>query len=134
MTEEHLNIFEKLVADSGDGFTSAGYPAMRFSDCTTVPLTALVNNQVRFGVSVQAFVPNLDGYSDDGYGVIVDPIIGTYLDHTTGILTLSMKDLSVDPIYMTLVTKIQVTVYLKQAGWINEVLIVDSDQVQGLLS
>ena len=134
LTEEHLNIFEKFVADAGDGFTAAGYPAMRFSDCTTVPLTALVNNQVRFGVSVQAFVPNLDGYGDDGYGVIVDPIIGTYLDHTTGILTLSMKDLSVSPVYMTLVTKIQVTVYLKQAGWNNDVLIVSSSQVQGLLS
>jgi hypothetical protein len=133
--EDNINIFEKLVVDDGGGFTSAGYPAMRFADCTTVQPTALVNNQVRFGVAIQAFVPNLDGYTDeDGYGVIVDDIIGVYMDHTTGILTLTVKDLSVDPVYLTLVTKIQITIYLKKAGWVNEVLVIDSDQVQGLLS
>jgi hypothetical protein len=133
--ESSINIFEKMILDNGDGFTSAGYPAMRFADCTTVQATALFNNQIRFGVAIQAFVPNIDGYTDeDGYGVIVDDIIGVYMDHSTGVITLTIKDLSVDPIYLTLVTKIQITVYLKKAGWVNEPLVIDSDQVQGLLS
>jgi hypothetical protein len=134
-TESVINIFEKLMVDAGNGFTSAGYAAMRFADCTTVQSDALAKNQVRFGVSIQAFVPNIDGYTDeDGYGVIVDDIIGVYMDHDTGILTLTVKDLSVDDLYQTLVTKIQITVYLKKGGWNNEVLVVDSDQIQGLLS
>jgi hypothetical protein len=133
--ESSINIFEKLILDNGDGFTSAGYPAARFADCTTVQADALINNQIRFGVAIQAFVPNIDGYTDeDGYGVIVDDIIGVYMDHSTGVVTLTIKDLSVDPIFLTLVTKLQITVYLKKAGWVNEPLIIDSDQVQGLLT
>jgi hypothetical protein len=107
---------------------------MRFADCSTVGVDALERNQVRFDVSIQAFVPNIDGYSEDGYGIIVDDIIGVYMNHAAGILTLSIKDLSVDPIYRTMVTKLQITVYLKKAGWNNRVLVVDSDQVAGLLS
>jgi hypothetical protein len=133
--ESVINVFEKLVADNGDGFTSAGFPAMKFADCTAVQRTALANNQVRFGVAIQSFVPNIDGYDDlDGYGIIVDDIIGVYMDHATGILTLTIKDLSVDPVFLTLVTKIQITVYLKKGGFNNEVLTVDTTQIEGLFS
>lgn len=134
LTESSIDVFHKLVADVGDGFTSAGYVAMKFSDCSTVKSDALVRNQVRFGVSIQAFVPNLDGYDDDGYGIIVDDIIGVFMDHTNGILTLSLQDLEVDPIYQTLVTKIQITVYLKKGGFNNTPLTVTSDQMVGLIS
>jgi hypothetical protein len=130
-----LNVFDKFVADRGDGFTVAGFPAMRFADSTTVPITALLDNQVRFGVSIQAFCPNIDGYTSvDGYGVIVDDIIGIYMDQNTGLLTLTIKDLSVDPFYVSLVTKIQVTVYLKKAGFVNTTLVVTPDVIPGLLS
>jgi hypothetical protein len=133
--ESSINVFEKLILDNGDGFTSAGYPAMRFADCTTVQSDALIKNQIRFGVAIQAFVPNLDGYTEeDGYGVIVDDVIGVYMDHSTGIVTLTIKDLSADPIYLTLVTKLEVTVFLKKAGWINQPLVIDQDQVEGLFS
>ena len=112
-----------------------GYPAMRYADCSSVQDEDLALDRIRFDVAVQAFVPNLDGYSDsDGYGIIVDDIIGVYMDQSTGILKLSIKDLYVDSVYMTLVSKIQIMVYLKKAGWKNPVVMVDSDKIAGLLS
>jgi len=133
--ESIIDVFRKLVADAGDGFTSAGYPAMRFSDCTPVGVDALARNQVKFGVAVQAFNPNLDGYSDmDGYVVIVDDHIGVHIDDSTGLLTLTVQDLEVDPLFMTLVTKIEITVYLKKAGWNQNTLVIPPEQIQGLLS
>jgi hypothetical protein len=91
-------------------------------------------NKIRFGVALQSFVPNLDGYDADGYGIIIDDIIGIHMDQTNGILSLTVKDLSVDPIYLTLVSKIQITVYLKKAGWNNSILIVPSTSIAGLIS
>jgi hypothetical protein len=135
LTESILNVFEKLVADVGGGFTAAGLPALRFSDCSTVKTDAIARNQIVFGVAIQSFNPNLDGYTElDGYGIIVDDIIGVYMDQSTGILTLSIKDLSVDPVYLSLVTKIEITVYLKKAGWRNMPRVIKSNQLQGLLS
>jgi hypothetical protein len=108
---------------------------MKYSDCTTVQREDLLLNKVKFDVAIQSFYPNLDGYSEvDGYGVIVDDIIGVYIDPLNGILTLSIKDLSVDPVYMTLVSKLQITVFLKKSGWNNEVLTIESNQLEGLLS
>lgn len=135
LAESSINIFDKFVSDRGDGFTRAGYPAMRYSDCTTVQSTDLVFGKVRFNVSLQSFSPNLDGYTEeDGYGVIVDDIIGVYLDTTTGILKLTIKDLAVDAVYKTLVSKIQILVYLKKAGWKNVPLVINTSEVVGLIS
>lgn len=135
LAESAINIFDKFVADRGDGFTRAGYPAMRYSNCTTVQSTDLAFGKVRFSVSLQSFIPNLDGYTnEDGYGVIVDDIIGVYLDTTTGILKLTIKDLAVDTVYKTLVSKIQILVYLKKAGWKNAPLIINTSEVIGLIS
>jgi hypothetical protein len=135
LEEVSLNIFDKFVVEADAGFTIAGLPAMKFSDCTYVKSDALLKNQLRFDVSIQAWYPSIDGYSvTDGYGVIVDNTIGVYLDHNTGILTLTMQDLSVDPIFKTLVSKIQITVYIKKSGFVNQPTIIDSSQFVGLLS
>lgn len=135
LEESSIDIFNKLVADRGDGFTSAGFQACRYADCTTVQPEDLALNRVRFGVSLQAFVPNLDGYSElDGYGVIIDDIIGVYMNHTDGILTLTIKDLEVDPVFLTLVTKIEIQVFLKKAGWVNGVRTINANEVPGLIS
>lgn len=135
LAESALNIFDKFVADRGDGFTRAGYPAMRYADCSTVQTVDLALGKLRFNVSLQSFSPNLDGYSpEDGYGVIVDDIIGVYMDAATGILKLTMKDLAVSDIYQTLVSKIQILVYLKKAGWNNQPLVVNPSEVVGLIS
>lgn len=135
LSESAINIFDKFVCDRGLGFTNGSFPAMRYSDCTTVQPEDLALGKVRFNVSIQSFAPNLDGYSElDGYGVVVDDIIGVHLDTITGILKLTIKDLAVDEVYKTLVTKIQIIVYLKKAGWNNSVLVVESDKVAGLIS
>ena len=135
LTESVINIFDKFVADRGDGKTRAGYAALKYSNCTTVQDEDLLLNRVRFAVAVQAFVSQLDGYSEeDGYGIIVDPIIGVHLDQTTGLLTLFLKDLAEDEVFLTLVTKIQITVYLKKAGWKNNTLVVTSNEIEGLIS
>ena len=135
LEEVSLNVFSKLVADRGDGVTRGGFAAMKYSDCTTVQDADLALNRVRFSVSVQAFVPNIDGYSFvDGYGVIVDDIIGVHMDQSNGILKLTIKDLFVDSVFLTLVTKIQILVYLKKAGWNNNVITVEPSEFVGLLS
>lgn len=135
LSESAINVFEKFVADAGAGVTRAKYPAMRYSDCSTVRITDLAEGKVKFGIALQSLVKNLDGYSDDGYGIIIsDPISGVYMDHTTGILKLSMKDLSVDEVFMTLVSKIQITVYLKKGGWHNTPLLIGPNEILGLIS
>lgn len=134
LSEAVIDIFNNFVADAGSGLTSAGYSAMKFADCSTVGKDALGRNQVRFDVAIQAFNPNLDGYSDDGYELIVDNQVGIYLNNAEGILTLTLQDLAEDPIFQSLVTKIQITVYLKKAGWKNTPLVISSDQISGLIS
>ena len=134
LDESAINIFDKFVADRGDGRTIAGYPAMRYSDCSTVQPTDLAAGKVRFSVALQALVPNLDGYDIDGYGVIVNNIIGVYMDHSTGIVKLTISDLEEDSVFMTLVTKLQIQVFLKKGGWNNNVLTINSSEVEGLIS
>lgn len=135
LSEANINIFEKFVMDSGNGKTVAGFNAMKYADCTTVQSEDLLANRVKFDVSIQSFYPNLDGYDETyGYGVIVDDIIGVSMDNSTGILTLNIKDLAVDNTYLTLVTKIQINVLLKKAGWKNSLLTIEPTQVEGIIS
>ena len=135
LSESVINIFDKFVADRGDGLTNGSYKAMKYADCTTVQPADLALNRVRFSVSLQSFYPNLDGYEiSDGYGLIVDDIVGVYLDTSTGILKLTVKDLAVDLVYKTLVSKVQVQVFLKKAGWNNAPIIVSPNEVEGLIA
>lgn len=134
LQESKIDVFNKFVADHGAGLTTAGFGAMRFSDCSTVSPSAVVNNQVRFGVAIQSIAKNLDGYSIlDGYGIVVDENISTSID-SNGILTITAKDLSVDLIFITLITKIEITVYLKKAGFENKTLTITPNLIPGLLS
>jgi hypothetical protein len=142
LDEVTLNVFNKLVADNGTGNTAGGYAAMRYADGTTVQPADLLLNRVKFNVAIQAMVPNIDGYDDtsddgyaDGYGVIIDDIIGVYMDHSTGILKLTAKDMYVDQVYQSLITKIEITVYLKKAGWnANNLTVVEPEEIVGLLT
>lgn len=134
LSEVSINIFEKLVVDRGDGLTSAGYSAMKYADCTTVQASDLALGRVKFNVSIQSFFPNLDGYSSDGYGIVIDDIIGVYMDHANGILQLNIQDLDEDNVFLTLVTKIQIIVYLKKGGWNNTVLTIPSTAIEGLIA
>lgn len=135
-TEHTVNMLTDFVADyTGTGFTRVGYPAMKFADCTPAQLNSLMLNQIRFGVAVQSFSPQLNG--QDAYcisGIIVDGKIGVYVDYTTGLLTLNFTNLFQDPIKQTVNTKVEVTVYLKKAGWNNTPIFVDSVKSQNILS
>lgn len=131
--ETSFDIFRDFLADRGDGFTNASYPAARYYDCTTVQQEDLSLNKIRFNVSLQSFVKNLDGYDYlDGYGIIVDDIVGVYMDHSTGILKLTAKDLENNPYFKTLVTRIQIVVYLKKSGWNNQILTIGPAEIQNL--
>src|SRR5690606_23751101 len=116
--------------------TSAAYNALKYFDCSYVEPEDLQLNKVRFNVSVQSISKNIDGYSDeDGYGLIIpENIISTYMDQSTGILTIYATDLELDPIFRALRTKIQIIVYLKKSGFNNNVLTVSGNEVNGLLS
>jgi len=119
--EQSVNIFNDLVANfSGTGYTRIGYPALRFSDDSFVSMNGLVDNQVRFAVSLQSLSPQLSGIDPNGVvGIIVDSREGVSLDYTTGLLTLAFNNNYVDPVLQTLNTKVQVGIYLKKSGWAN---------------
>jgi hypothetical protein len=113
-----IDIFNAFIVDSGTGFTSSGYPALRFADGSTVESNALDLHQLRFQVAVQSYSPNLDGYTVvDGYGIIVDPIIGINILNETGILQYQATNLEANPTNPILRTKIQISVFMKKAGW-----------------
>lgn len=126
--ELSVNLFTDFVANyTNTGYTRIGYPAMQFSDCSLVGMQALTNNQVKFAVAVQSFSPQLFGIDPSCIdGVIVDGKIGVSMNYLTGILTLNFTNLYQDPVMQTLNTKIQLTVYLKKAGWNNPPIYMDS--------
>jgi hypothetical protein len=135
-TDGAIDIFNTFVAESslGTGLTSGNYPAMRFSDCSTVKADAIANHQVMFTIAIASYSPSLDGLSIlDGYGIIVDPIIGINMLNATGVLHFRVANLIADPTAPNLRTRIQVTVYLKKAGWKNQPVVVDYTAFSGLV-
>jgi len=135
-SERTINILNDFIADyTGDGRTRLGFPSMRFADCSLVTTSALTNDQLRFSVSVQSFSPNTNGLSSDGeYGAIVDGKIGVAIDYSTGLLTLNFTNLFQDAILKTLNTKIQIHVFLKQGGFNNQPIFIDSVKMQNMLN
>lgn len=134
-TEKTINIFSDFVADyTGDGRTRLGYESMRFADCSFVSLQGLTKDQIRFSVAVRSYSPQISGEDGDGItGVIVDGKIGVSIEPSSGILTLNFSNLYEDPVLQTLKTRIQITVYLKKAGFNNTPLVINSTKVQNLL-
>lgn len=135
-TEHTVNLLTDFIADyTGTGFTRIGYPAMKFADCTNATLNALFLNQLRFGVAVQSFSPQLNGTDPNCIsGIIVDPKIGVFVNYTSGLLTLNFTNLFQDPVKQTVNTKVEITVYLKKAGWNNTPIFVDSLKSQNILN
>lgn len=130
-----LDIFTTFIAEeSGSGgFTTAGYPAMKFADCSCVSSTALANNQVRFNVYISSLNQQLDGYVDGyGYGIIVDPLVGTYMDQNTGVLTITSTNVDESLTSPSENCKIVVQVMLKKGGWVNTATKVNPDEVTEL--
>ena len=134
--EKSIDLFGSFVYDStGNGITRMGYRAMQYGDKSFVQPNDLFMNRVRFGVSVQAFSPNLAGADIDGYaGIIVDGKAGIYINQLTGQLIVNFTNLYQDPSLQTLSTKIEVLVFLKKAGFNNVPLSIDSATVLNLLT
>lgn len=132
--KKSINLFDKLIVDAGGGLSRSGDRAFKYSDCSTVQPQDLQYNRLRFSVSIQSYVPAKDGYDSDGYFILENDKIGCYIDPASGILTISTADLQSDPIYQSLVSRIQVEVYLKKSGWKNQIKSLLPSQVVGLLS
>ncbi len=131
-----INILSDFIANySGTGYTRLGYTAMKFADCTPVSMDGLIENQVKFGVAMQSFSPQLNGLDPDCIsGILVDNKMGVFIDYLTGIITLNFSNLFQDPVNQTLNTKVEITVYLKKAGWNNNIIFVDSMKAQNILN
>jgi len=127
VTERTLNIVDDFISDyTGDGRTRLGFPAMKFADCTPVNSDALSKDQVRFSVAVQSF-------SQKPVIATTDGDIGVFIDHLTGLLTLTFSNLNKDAVLSTESTKIQIHVFLKKGGFNNKTIFVDANKVQNML-
>lgn len=134
LTNVSIDVFDAFVADRGSGLTSKGYPAMKYSDCTTVQPADLALGKLRFTAVLGAIYTDTDGYQQDGYQAFFENLIfGLVIDPDTSLLTMYFQNLKEDHVYTALITKIVITVYLKKAGWNNDPLIVTSDQIAGLI-
>lgn len=128
LVDSSINVFDAFVADRGSGLTSKGYSAMKYADCSSVQPEDLALGRVRFTAVVGSIYAGLD--------LEVTPqlmSIGVLVDQDTGMLTFDTNNLQEDNVYLTLTTKIIVTVYLKKAGWNNPQITVSSSQVAGLI-
>lgn len=131
-TEKTINVFDSFVYEYANGKTINGFKAMKFSDCTYVQSTAIDNNQVRFGVSLQSFSPNLDGEDEGIEGITINPKMGVYMDHSTGLLRVNFTDIVKDESKKTLSTKIQINVFMKKAGFNNNPIIISPELTNNL--
>jgi hypothetical protein len=118
-------VAEYYTGGVGYGMTRLGFPAMKFADCTYVGSDCLINNQIRFSVSLQSYVPIQS--ANDGY-------CGLYMYYDTGLLTIDFNILYNLISGTPLNNKIQVEVYLKKGGFNNNLLYVDSNKMKNILS
>jgi hypothetical protein len=138
-TEQIINVFSYFVYDSSgnnSGITYLGFPAMRFSDQTFVQPNALELNQVQFYVALESLSPNINGvynFPPDGYGAIVDGIYGVSIN-SQGVLRLNFANLYSDPTLLSLQTRVRVEVHLKKSGFNNTPLVINTAQMQNILS
>lgn len=122
-TSGEVNIFESYVVGR-----------MQFSDGTLVANTGITDSQVRFDVQISSHVKDLDGYDADGYGGTADEAIGTYLDHSTGLLRIKASSVVYNTLFPQLRTRISIVVSLKKAGFKNSVVLIDPDELNRVLT
>jgi len=121
-TNGEFNIYESYVQG-----------IMKFSDGTFVPNNGLINNQVRFDVSISSYSKNLDGYDMDGYGTNSEEVVGTYLDHSTGLLRIDAFNIVYNEIFPQIRTRIEVSIELKKSGFTNANVFVAPDELAQVL-
>jgi len=127
-----VDLFTSFIAEeSGSGgFTSLGYPAFKFADCSYVQSNALTKNQIRFNVSISSLNQQIDGYSDGyGYGIIGDPLVGSYMNQITGVLTLTSTNVDENLASPSENCKVTIQVMLKKSGWVNKQTEVSPNEI-----
>jgi hypothetical protein len=132
MINKSIDVFSVFAAEEpgSNGFTSYGYPAAKFADCSYVQSTALSNDQVRFNVYIASLNQQLDGYEDGyGYGIIADALLGAYMNQTTGVLTITSTNVNEDLTIPSQNCKIIIDVLLKKGGWVNKQTDVSPNEV-----
>ena len=126
-------LFDNLVAESSDGKTAGGFDAMKYADGTYVQLTDFEANKVKIAPSLQSAVSSLSV----PFAANIDDYVGVDYDPSSSLMSIYMKNLYDDygggSLIPALETKVIVDVYLKKAGFANEVLEVTSDQMRNLL-
>lgn len=133
--EKTVNLLTDFISDfTGMGHTRLGYPALRFADGSPVSMAAFTRNQVRINVGIQSVSPQLNGVTPEAYeGIIVDNRIGVSIDYSTGLLTLQFNNLYKDPTQSTINTKVQITFFLKRAGFLNAPIFIGDNKTANLL-
>jgi hypothetical protein len=125
-------LFDAFVAESSFGKTSAGFPAMRYSDRSLVQIGDFAANRVRISASLQS----LANVWPAPFGGNIDDVVGMYYDPSTSLLVLRVKNL-LDDGYGNLLPsqsmRVLVTIYLKKAGFANPTTDVSEGQMRSLL-
>ncbi len=125
-------LFDSFVAESSMGKTSAGFPAMRYSDLTFVQLGDFAEGKVKISASLQS----LANAWPAPFGGNVEDAVGMYYDPASSLLMLRVKDL-LDDGYGNLLPsqsmRILMTVYLKRAGFANPTGEITEGQMRTLL-
>jgi len=128
-----VRLHDTFVAESSDGKTAAGFPAMKYADKTFVQIADFAAGRVRLAVSIQSHSNTYPIPLSGG----IDDIVGVNYDPATSILTLWMTDLFNDGygnIPPALNTKVLITAFLKKAGFANSPRTITDGQVRTLFN
>jgi hypothetical protein len=99
-------------------------------------LDDLEENRLRFNIALQSFSPEINGawvIDPTIDGIIVDGAVGVSFHPDTGILTVNFNNLYESPTLQTQKTRLQITVFLKKAGFKNDPVVIGASKVKNLL-
>jgi len=124
-------LFDNFVAESSDGLTAAGFPAMKYSDGTYVQIADFAADKIKISPAIQSTANSFSA----PFGGTINDIVGLYYDPDTSLMMLYIDD-QYDDGYGNILTpastKILVSVYLKKAGFANETREITQAQMRVL--
>jgi len=126
-------LFDNFVAESSDGLTASGFPAMKYFDGSYVQIGDFAAGKVKISPAIQS---TANAFTIPPSGPLND-IVGLYYDPSTSLMMLYIKE-QFDDGYGNILTpastKILVSVYLKKAGFINVTREVTQAQMRVLFN
>jgi len=125
-------LFDSFVAESSNGKTAMGFPAMKYSDRSFVQVGDFSSGKVRISASLQSVTNSWPV----PMGGNIDDVVGMYYDPSTSLLMIKVKDI-LDDGYGNLIPsqsmRILITTYLKKAGFANPTQEITDGQMRTLL-